>query len=74
MAERLMLTMEGEKIPPPVVELAFRENPAARKGWEAMTMVQRRGHLLGVFYYKSPEARMKRVEKLVEDCLKVAQR
>jgi uncharacterized protein YdeI (YjbR/CyaY-like superfamily) len=73
-AERLLLTMEGEKIPPPVVELAFRENPAARKGWEAMTSTQRRWHLLGVFYYKSPEARMKRVEKLVEDCLKVAQR
>jgi hypothetical protein len=37
-----------------------------------MTMTQRRGHLLGVFYYRSPEAREKRVRKLVEDALRVA--
>jgi uncharacterized protein YdeI (YjbR/CyaY-like superfamily) len=72
MAERLMLTMESEKALPPILEVAFRETPAARKGWEAMTAAQRRGHLLGVFYYQSPEAREKRVGKLVEDCLRVA--
>ena len=72
MAERLMLTMEGEKVLPPVLEVAFRRVPAARKGWEAMTETQRRGHLMGVFYYQSPEAREKRVGKLVEDCLRVA--
>ena len=70
MAERLLLTMEGEKIIPPVIDLAFRRNPAARKGWDALTPTQRRGHLLGVFYYQSPEAREKRVGKLVADCLK----
>ena len=72
MAERLMLTMEAEKVLPPVLEVAFRRNPVARKGWEAMTIAQRRGHLLGVFYYQSPEAREKRVGKLVEDALRVA--
>jgi uncharacterized protein YdeI (YjbR/CyaY-like superfamily) len=72
MAERLMLTMEGEKELPPVIEVAFRGTPAARKGWETMTKVQRRSHLMGVFYYQSPEAREKRVRKVVEDCLKVA--
>ena len=72
MAERLMLTMESEKVLPPILEVAFGRNPAARKGWEAMTARQRRGHLLGVFYYQSPEAREKRVGKLVEDCLRVA--
>ena len=41
-AERLMLTMEGEKELPPVLEVAFRRVPAARKGWELMTKVQRR--------------------------------
>jgi uncharacterized protein YdeI (YjbR/CyaY-like superfamily) len=71
MAERLMLTMESEKVLPPVLEVAFNRTPAARKGWEAMTAAQRRGHLLGVFYYQSPEARQKRVEKLVEDALRV---
>ena len=37
MAERLMLTMEGEKVLPPILDVAFRQNPAARKGWDAMT-------------------------------------
>ncbi len=72
MAERLLLTMEGEKTLPPVVEVAFRRNPTARKGWKVMTQTQRRGHLMGVFYYQSPEARAKRVEKLVEDALRIA--
>jgi hypothetical protein len=74
MVERLMLTMESEKELPPILEVAFRRIPAARKGWDAMTATQRRGHLLGVFYYQSPEAREKRVGKLVEDCLKVVSR
>jgi uncharacterized protein YdeI (YjbR/CyaY-like superfamily) len=72
MAERLMLAMEGEKELPPVIDVAFRRVPAARKGWEAMTATQRRSNLLAVFYYQGPEAREKRVRKLVEDCLKVA--
>ena len=69
-AERLMLTMEGEKELPPVLDVAFRRVPAARKGWEAMTKAQRRSNLMAVFYYQSPEAREKRVRKVVEDCLK----
>ncbi|WP_158791575.1 YdeI/OmpD-associated family protein [Granulicella sp. L60] len=72
MAERLLLTMEGEKVTPPVIEAAFRRVPAARRGWEAMTVTQRRGHLMGVFYYQSPEARERRVEKMVEEALRVA--
>jgi uncharacterized protein YdeI (YjbR/CyaY-like superfamily) len=71
-AERMMLTMEGEKELPPVLEVAFRRVPAARKGWEAMTKAQRRSNLMAVFYYQSPEAREKRVRKVLEDCLKVA--
>ena len=74
MAERMLLTMEGEKVLPPVIEVAFRRNPAARRGWEAMTVTQRRGILLAVFYYQSPEARERRVKKLVEECLRVAAR
>jgi hypothetical protein len=74
MAERMLLTMEGEKVLPPVVEVAFQRVPAARKGWELMTVTQRRNSLLAVFYYQSPEAREKRVGKLVEECLKVAER
>jgi hypothetical protein len=36
-----------------------------------MTDYQRRGHLLGVFYYQSPEARERRVQKVVVECLKL---
>jgi uncharacterized protein YdeI (YjbR/CyaY-like superfamily) len=69
-AERLMLTMEGEKELPPVLQVAFRRTPAARKGWDAMTKAVRRRNLMAIFYYQSPEAREKRVSKVVEDCLK----
>ena len=70
MAERMLLAMEGEKVLPPILEVAFRRHPRAKEGWEEMTEVQRRGHLLGVFYYQSPEAREKRVSKVVEACLR----
>jgi uncharacterized protein YdeI (YjbR/CyaY-like superfamily) len=71
-AEWLMLAMEGEKELPPVLEVAFRRVPDARKGWEAMTVAQRRAHLLGVFHYRGVEARQKRVAKLVEDAVRMA--
>jgi uncharacterized protein YdeI (YjbR/CyaY-like superfamily) len=74
MAERMLSAMEGEKELPPVIEVAFRAQPLARKGWEAMTALQRRMSLLAVFYYQSPEAREKRVRKVVEECLKIAKR
>jgi uncharacterized protein YdeI (YjbR/CyaY-like superfamily) len=70
MAERLMLTMEGEKVLPPILEAAFREHPAARKGWNAMSPSHRRSHLMGVFYYQTPEGREKRVAKVIEECIK----
>jgi len=72
MAERLMLTMESEKVLPPILEVAFQRSPEALRGWKAMTITQRRVHLLGVFHYQSPEAREKRVRKLVEDALRLA--
>lgn len=70
--EWLMLAMEGEKELPPVLEAAFLRVPVARKGWEKMTLTQRRQHLLGVFRYKSPEARQKRAGKAVEDAVRIA--
>jgi uncharacterized protein YdeI (YjbR/CyaY-like superfamily) len=74
MAERMLLAMEGEKVLPPILEVAFRRHPRAREGWEKMTEVQRRGHLLGVFYYQSPEAREKRAGKVVDECLRVVEK
>ncbi|HWZ52326.1 MAG TPA: YdeI/OmpD-associated family protein [Granulicella sp.] len=66
MAERLLATMEAEVELPPVIEAAFRLRPKARAGWGRMTAAQRRGELFAVFYYQTPEARQRRVEKLVE--------
>ncbi|HTV57180.1 MAG TPA: YdeI/OmpD-associated family protein [Terriglobia bacterium] len=74
MAERMLLAMEGEHEPPPILQVAFRRQPRAQAGWQAMTPVQRRGHLLGIFYYQSPEARQKRAEKAIAEALKIADR
>lgn len=74
MAERMMLAMEGESLTPPILEAMFQKHPKGREGWRAMTPVQRRGHLLGIFYYQSPESRQKRARKAVEDAIKVAER
>lgn len=73
-AERMLLAKEGEKVLPPILEMMFRRHPGAAEGWKKMTEVQRRGHLLGVFYYQSPEAREKRAGKVVEECLKKVER
>jgi uncharacterized protein YdeI (YjbR/CyaY-like superfamily) len=72
MAERMMLAMEGEKILPPILQVAFRREPLALAGWKAMTPIQRRSHLLGIFYYQSPEARERRTQKAVAEALRVA--
>ncbi len=46
MAESLMLAMEGEVEPPPILRTAFQVQPEARRGWEMMTPTQRKHHLL----------------------------
>ena len=74
MAERMMLAIEGERELPPILQVAFRRQPKALAGWQAMTPVQRRGHLLGIFYYQSPESRQKRADKAVAEALKIAKR
>jgi uncharacterized protein YdeI (YjbR/CyaY-like superfamily) len=71
-AERMLLTMEGEQMTPPILELAFQRQPKAREGWRAMTPVQRRGHLMGIFYYQSPESRQKRAQKAIDEAVRVA--
>jgi hypothetical protein len=66
MAERLLFAMEGEREMPPILTVAFRYRPQAKLGWERMTQYQRRCELLAVYYYQTPEARQRRVQKLVE--------
>jgi uncharacterized protein YdeI (YjbR/CyaY-like superfamily) len=71
-AERLLLTMEGEEEPPPILRAAFQRQPRALAGWNALTPTQRRNHLLGIFYYEDVEARERRAAKAVEDALRAA--
>jgi len=73
-AERLLATMEAERELPPILQIAFAHNPQAREGWERMSPARRRGHLLGIFYYRDPEARGRRVEKALQDAMEVAQK
>src|SRR6266704_3059503 len=50
------------------------KNPASRvprayQGWRSMTLLQRRNHLLGIFYCRTPEARDRRIAKMLEAAL-----
>lgn len=73
-AEQLMLMMEGEHEPPPVLKAAFREHPRAEAGWNRLTLNQRRVNLMTIFGARSPEARAKRVEFSIEQALRAAER
>ena len=66
MAERLLSTMDAEIELPPLIAAAFRKHPKAHAGWTRMTPLKRRNELLAVFYYQTPEARQRRLDKLVE--------
>jgi hypothetical protein len=73
-AESLMLAMEGEVEPPPILRAAFQRQPLAQAGWAAMTPTQRRNHLLGIFYVQTVDGRERRAAKAVEECLRIARR
>lgn len=68
-AERLMETLEAERSLPPMIEMAFRQNPRARERWEQMSPAHRRNHLFSIFYYREPEARARRVAKAIDEML-----
>jgi hypothetical protein len=56
-------TMEAERELPPMIRRALAEDPAARERWYGMTEIQRRNHLMGIFYYKTPAAIERRMRK-----------
>jgi uncharacterized protein YdeI (YjbR/CyaY-like superfamily) len=68
-AERLYLTMEGEKETPPILRAAFQRQPLAEAGWKALTPIQRRTYLFGIFNCRSVEIREKRVRQAIEFAL-----
>ena len=65
-AVRLMETMEAERELPPILKVALVQNAKARAGWKRMPAGRRRGELLGIFYYRDPESRARRVAKAVQ--------
>lgn len=73
-AEQIMETMEAEIELPPLLQLAFRRDPVAYEGWHLMTPRQRRGELFGVFYYHTPEARGRRISKMLATATAVAEK
>ena len=73
-AEQLLATMEAERELPPILKLAFARDPRAYTGWQRMSPSHRRGHLLAIFYCRSPDARDRRIAKLLEDALTFAER
>jgi uncharacterized protein YdeI (YjbR/CyaY-like superfamily) len=66
-AERLLNVMEAERELPPVLKVAFARHPKAHDGWDVMSAARRRGHLFGIFYYRTPEAQARRIDKMLED-------
>ena len=73
-AERLMETMEAEIELPPIIRQAFARNPQAAEGWKRMPFSHRRMHLLGIFYYRNLESRLRRIEKAMEEMIEYASR
>jgi uncharacterized protein YdeI (YjbR/CyaY-like superfamily) len=73
-AEQLMSTMEAEAELPPMLHLAFARNPRARDGWEQMSASRRRGQLLAIFYYRTPESRARRLAKVMEEAAALSER
>jgi uncharacterized protein YdeI (YjbR/CyaY-like superfamily) len=68
-AEQLLSTMQAEQELPPVLHRVLPPGSLAREGWDGMSQTQRRGHLLGIFYYRTPDARGRRVEKMLADAV-----
>jgi len=73
-AEQLFSAMEAERELPPVLRLAFTRDPRALEGWNLMSPSHRRGLLIAIFYYRSPEARSRRIQKVAEEAIALAEK
>jgi len=73
-AEQLFSAMEAEQELPPLLKAAFAREPRALEGWQLMTPTYRRGQLIAIFYYRSPEARERRLAKVIGEAVAVAER
>jgi uncharacterized protein YdeI (YjbR/CyaY-like superfamily) len=74
LAERLLSVMEAERELPPILQVAFARHSRAREGWDSMSASRRRGHLFGIFYYRTPDAQSRRIDKMLEDATALAEK
>jgi uncharacterized protein YdeI (YjbR/CyaY-like superfamily) len=72
--EQLFSVMEAERELPPALRLAFTRDPRALEGWNLMTPRYRRGSLFAIFYYRSPEARDRRIQKVVDEAIALTEK
>jgi uncharacterized protein YdeI (YjbR/CyaY-like superfamily) len=73
-AERLLAVMEAERELPPILQVALARHPCAREGWDGMSASRRRQHLFGIFYYRTPDAQARRIGKMLEDAITLAEK
>ena len=73
-AERLLATMEAERELPAFIRMAFARDGRAFEGWKRMSSLQRRRHLLGIFGYRNPASRDRRVARMLEDARRISAR
>jgi len=73
-AERLLAVIDAEHELPPVLQVAFAHEPRALEGWKRMSPSHRRRHLFGIFYYRTPESRNRRIEKTLQEASAFADR
>src|SRR5271170_7789065 len=73
-AEQLFSAMEAERDLPPSLKLAFTRDPRALEGWNLMSRSHRRSLLIAIFYYRSPDSRARRIEKVVEEAIALAEK
>jgi uncharacterized protein YdeI (YjbR/CyaY-like superfamily) len=73
-AEQLFSAMEAERELPPALKLAFTRDSRGLDGWKLMSPSHRRGQLIAIFYYRSPDARARRIEKVVAEAVALAEK
>jgi uncharacterized protein YdeI (YjbR/CyaY-like superfamily) len=73
-AEQLFSAIEAEHDLPPTLKLAFTRDPRALEGWKLMSASHRRGQLIAIFYYRSLDARERRIEKVVAEAITLAEK
>jgi uncharacterized protein YdeI (YjbR/CyaY-like superfamily) len=74
MAEQLYSAMDAERELPPLMRRLMDEQPKSYAGWKKMTPTMRRGELLGIFHYKNPDSRERRIQKAIERMLERAEK